>query len=88
MSDDITELFNYIKGNSDFPETWAEGLRNPIFKTGLKIETCNYRGITVLPIFEKILRNSSTETSRMCEWSIQKNRSVQRGLLKGLTYNR
>ena len=21
MSDDITELFNYIKGNSDFPET-------------------------------------------------------------------
>ena len=47
-------MFNYIIEHRDFPETWTEGLRSPIFKSGAKLETANYRGITVLPIFEKL----------------------------------
>ena len=47
-------MFNYMIEHRDFPETWTEGLRSPIFKSGAKLETVNYRGMTVLPIFEKL----------------------------------
>ena len=33
LLDDIQYLFNYIIDNQNFPETWAEGLRNPVYKT-------------------------------------------------------
>ena len=51
---DITLLFNYILESAEFPDFWCEGLRNPIFKSGSRCAANNYRGITVLPIFEKI----------------------------------
>ena len=50
----ITLLFNYILELGEFPDSWCEGLRNPIFKSGSRCSTKNYRGITVLPIFEKL----------------------------------
>ena len=34
----------------NFPEKWAIGLRSPIYKSGIIIDTNNYRGITVLPV--------------------------------------
>ena len=37
-----------------FPADWAEGLRSPIYKSGPKLNCSNYRGITVLPVFEKV----------------------------------
>ena len=39
ISHGITELFNYVVENNNFLDTWAEGLRNCIFKTGLKMES-------------------------------------------------
>ena len=51
---DITLVLNYVIGQRDFPELWTEGLRSDVFKSGCKLDTGNYRGITVLPIIEKI----------------------------------
>ena len=51
---DLTLLFNYIVEQRIFPDHWAEGLRSPIFKSGSKWDCSNYRGITVLSVFEKV----------------------------------
>ena len=54
LSSDITLVLNYIIGLCDFPKAWAEGLRSSVFKSGSRLDTDNYRGITILPIIEKI----------------------------------
>ena len=54
MVSDITLLFNYFIERREFPESWAEGLRNAIYKTGSRLDPKNYRGITVLSVFEKL----------------------------------
>ena len=54
FSTDLTLLFNYIIEQRQFPEHWAEGLRNPIFKSGSRSSCNNFRGITVLSVFEKV----------------------------------
>ena len=51
---DLTLIFNYMVENKEFPDDWAEGIRNPIFKSGSKNKCSNYRGITILPVFGKI----------------------------------
>ena len=68
--------------NSDFPETWAGGLRNPIFKTGLKIEACNYRGVTVLPIFEKIFEIAAQKRLEFVSEAFRKPDRCNGGFLK------
>jgi hypothetical protein len=50
----LAEVFNYIIDKRDFPDVWAEGLRSAIFKAGQSNKVENYRGITILPILEKI----------------------------------
>ena len=54
LINEITLLFNYILESRQFPESWCEGIRNPIFKSVKKSSPSNYRGITILPVFEKI----------------------------------
>ena len=54
LSSDITLVLNYIIGLRDFPKIWTEGLRSSVFKSGSRLDTGNYRGITILPIIEKI----------------------------------
>ena len=51
---DICDVLNYCIESRQFPETWTEGLRSSIYKAGDKLNPDNYRGVTVLPIFEKI----------------------------------
>ena len=38
----------------DFPKLWTEGLRSAVFKSGSRLHAGSYRGITILPIIEKI----------------------------------
>ena len=54
ISQDLCHIFNYIIETRDFPADWAVGLRSAIYKSGIKSSTLNYRGVTVLPMFEKI----------------------------------
>ena len=58
LLEDITMILNYIIDNEDFPEQWSEGIRSSIHKAGSKLDTGNYRGITVLPVFEKIFETA------------------------------
>ena len=51
---DLCNLFNYMIERREFPEIWAEGIRSAIYKSGVKLDPTNYRGITVLPVFAKI----------------------------------
>ena len=54
LSQPITDVLNYIIDSRDFPECWAEGLRSVIYKSGGKGIPENYRGITILPVPEKV----------------------------------
>ena len=51
VASDITDIFNYMIEYREFPVSWTEGLRTPVFKNGNKLDVNNYRGISVLPIF-------------------------------------
>ena len=54
ISEDLACIFNYFLETRDFPSDWAVGLRSAIHKSGARSSTLNYRGITVLPMFEKL----------------------------------
>ena len=58
LLEDITMILNYFIDNENFPEQWSEGIRSSIHKAGSKLDTGNYRGITVLPVFEKIFETA------------------------------
>ena len=55
----VTALFNCIFENGDYPESWAEGIINPIHKQGPQNLPQNYRKITVsnaiVKLFDDIL---------------------------------
>ena len=51
---DIVLILNYIIEKRQFPVSWSEGVRHMIHKTGNRLCPENYRGITILPIIEKI----------------------------------
>ena len=55
---DLTRILNYILARKDFPESWAEGLRTPVYKSGDYSDTGNYRGITVLSVYAKIFETA------------------------------
>ena len=54
FTEDLTVFFNYIMEKRKFPDAWADGLRSPIFKSGSRWKCDNYRGVTVLSVFEKV----------------------------------
>ena len=54
LADDITMVLNYVVEERCFPDIWSEGLRSAVFKSGKYNLEKNYRGITILPIIEKI----------------------------------
>ena len=54
LAEGITIILNYVVEDRNFPYVWTEGLRSSVFKSGKYIVVNNYRGITILPIMEKI----------------------------------
>ena len=54
MAEPVAMVLNYIIENRDFPELWAGGIRSAVFKSGEHNIVDNFRGITILPIMEKI----------------------------------
>jgi len=58
VASDITMMLNYIIELREFPDTWAEGLRTPVYKSGQPNSAGNYRGITVLSVFAKIFETA------------------------------
>ena len=83
MVRDITLLFNYFIQTRDFPEAWAEGLRNPIYKAGPRLDPANYRGITVLPVFEKIFETAVHKRLEFIDDAFMLNDRHNSGFQKG-----
>ena len=83
ISRHITEIFNYIITTREFPEIWTTGLRSAIHKAGLKLNTKNYRGITVLPVFEKIFKIAVQRRLEFLRDAFDKTDRYNGGFLKG-----
>ena len=56
LTHSIVTVLNFIIETRDFPIKCASGLRSAIFKTGKQSQVDNFRGNTILPIIEKILK--------------------------------
>ena len=54
LSKTIATVFNYMIEQRDFPDAWSGGIRSAVFKSGKRNLVDNFRGITILPIMEKV----------------------------------
>ena len=70
--DFLTDIFNSILSNEQFPEVWSCGIIVPIHKKGDTKCTGNYRGITLLPVLAKLF--TSIMANRLQEWAEEANK--------------
>ena len=54
LANDLVDVFNYIIEKRDFPDRWTEDIRSTVHKGGSKRSVNNFRGITILPVMEKV----------------------------------
>ena len=80
---DLTMIFNYFLEHREFPDVWAEGYRSPVFKAGIKGDCNNYRGITVLCIFEKIFESACLNRLEFVSEAFCKFDRYNTGFMKG-----
>ena len=50
----LVNLFNDILNNGQFPDIWTEGIIIPVHKQGTRLDTNNYRGITLSSCLGKL----------------------------------
>ena len=48
------QLFNAVLSSGTMPQTWCDGLITPIFKSGIKSDPSNYRGICISSCLGKL----------------------------------
>ena len=80
---DLCILFNYSIDSREFPNIWTEGVHNSVFKAGNKQDPNNYRGITVLPVFEKIFETAVQKRIECVNEIFCRNDKYNGGFLKG-----
>lgn len=83
MSKDISDMFNYILEKKDLPDIWTTGIRSAIHKTGPKLDTNNYRGVTIFPIFEKFFEISVQKRLEFVSDAFNMTDRYNGGFLKG-----
>ena len=61
IQNSILAVFNFGNQSADYPQAWAEGIINPVYKAGKTSEPENYRKITLLTslgkLFDSVLNN-------------------------------
>ena len=80
---ELCNVYNYCIEHKEFPDMWAEGLRSSIYKAGDRLDPNNYRGLTVLPIFEKIFEITVQKRIEFINNAFEKNDKYNGGFLKG-----
>ena len=50
----IKQAFNVILNSGKFPKSWIDGIINPVYKQGNKLDVNNYRGITISSCLGKL----------------------------------
>ena len=83
IMNDLCILLNYIIEQEEFPDSWAEGVRSSIHKSGVLSDPKNHRGITVLPIFEKIFEIIVQRRLECINEALTRKDRYNGGFLKG-----
>ena len=83
LAETLCDLYNYMIANKTFPSKWAEGVRSAVFKSGVRSDPNNYRGITILPIFEKIFEMIVCNRLEFLNEAFCKVDETNGGFLKG-----
>lgn len=64
LCEPLTYLFNLSLSSGIFPSRWKTSFIRPIYKSGVRKDVCNYRGISILPtigkLFESLVTNILT----------------------------
>ena len=55
ISNHLADLFNLSFTTGRFPDALKKALVTPVFKGGSKLEVSNYRPVSILPIFSKVI---------------------------------
>ena len=76
-------LYNKILSSGDFPNEWARSIICPIFKSGSLLDPGNFRGVSLIDIFNKIL--TGMMTNRLSKWAedFSKIDEAQSGFRRG-----
>ena len=83
LANHIADAFNYIIEKREFPKSWSEGVRSAVFKSGKINNVENYRGITILPILEKIFEISVYKRLKFVNEAFNKIDESNGGFLPG-----
>ena len=83
ISSDLQNMFNFILEKREFPKSWAEGLKSAVFKSGLRNNPNNYRGITILGVFAKIFEILVSNRFQFVNEALNKMDPNNGGFLKG-----
>lgn len=51
----LTHLINLSIEKGQFPAPWKQARVTPILKSGSRDQACNYRPVSILPVFSKVL---------------------------------
>ena len=87
MAPMVTRLINLWFENGKMPEPLKNSIIRPIYKSGCKSDSCNYRPISILPAIEKIMEEVLLRrlTSYLQKYNVIDKR--QYGFQKGRTIN-
>ena len=80
---DLCILLNYMIEQEEFPDSWAEGVRSSIHKSGPLLDPQNHRRITVLPIFEKVFEIIVQRRLEFINEAFMRKDRYNGGFLKG-----
>ena len=80
---DLHHMFNFILEKREFPKSWAEGLKSAVYKSGIRNNPNNYRGITILGIFAKIFEILVSNRFQFVNEAFDKVDKNNGGFLKG-----
>ena len=80
---DLHQMFNFILEKREFPQSWAEGLKSAVYKSGIRNNPNNYRGITILGIFAKIFEILVSNRLQFINEAFDKVDRNNGGFLKG-----
>ena len=57
VSEVLSNLFNQSLSQGIFPDHMKLALVTPVYKGKSKLEVCNYRPVSIMPIFSKVLED-------------------------------
>jgi hypothetical protein len=69
----LTVIINRLFVGGVYPTQWSQGVIVPCYKSGDKMKTANYRGITLVPMLDKLFASMIMLCTRISKWTEEKN---------------